>query len=729
MPAFNQPAQSPFDAGEPGELEGVIERIVYENPETGFLVGRLRRDNAHELDTFVGSLIAVSPGESVRLRGRWIDDQKFGRQLRIESYEVVVPSSIEGIEKYLGSGLITGIGPHFAKKLVAAFGAETLRVIDEQPERLRRVPGIGAKRAQDIRAAWESQKAIQAIMIFLQGHGIRPAQAARIYQAYGDKAMAVMRNNPYQLAEDINGIGFQGADQIAQKMGLAQDAPQRLEAGLRHALLEAMGEGHVFLDKQQLLEDASRVLGVKLPQLAAPLDALLAREGLVREGDAIYLPHLRDAEAGVAQQLKRLLGAPSEMPSIHVENAIKWVEREQGIQLSEGQREAIRLGCESKVLVITGGPGTGKTTILKGLLAILEKKGLSFLLAAPTGRAAKRMEAATERSASTLHRLLEYSPRKHGFTRNETDPLVTDLLVADEASMIDIHLMHALLKALPPFARLLLVGDVDQLPSVGPGNVLFDLIASGMVPVARLQTVFRQADESGIIHNAHRVNRGLMPDFNTTDFMLVKRESPEAVLETIVELVVRRMPQGLGLDPLRDVQVLSPMRRGDAGTVRINEALQQALNPSGVPIAGRGFRLGDKVMQLRNNYELEVFNGDVGILSTNDPEGQEVEVTFDDGRKVIYPYRNLDELALAYAMTIHKSQGSEYNTIVIPVVAQHFMMLQRNVLYTGITRGKARVILVGEPKAVAMAVRNSNIARRNTRLTGRMRNETAGARQ
>lgn len=703
-------------------VEGVVERIVYENPDSGFLVGRLREEGNPHLVTFVGSMLAVSAGESVRLRGSWIEDRKFGRQLQVTSFEVLVPSSVEGIEKYLGSGLINGIGPHYAKKLVQAFGAETLRVIDEQPQRLKAVPGIGHKRAAQIRAAWESQKAVQAIMIFLQGHGVRPTQAARIYQTYGDKALAVLRSNPYQLAEDIPGIGFHGADEIARRMGMDPDAPQRMEAGLRHALLSALERGHVYLQAEDLKANAGELLGVPASTLAEPLNRLLERSGLVRENDAILLPVAREAEAGSAALLKRLLGAPHDMPEINLDNALKWVEREQGIELSPGQREAIRRGCLDKVLIITGGPGTGKTTIIRGLLAILERKGLSFLLAAPTGRAAKRMEEATGRPAMTVHRLLEFSPKRGGFVRNESNPLATDLLIVDEASMIDVYLMHAILKALPPFARLVLVGDVDQLPSVGPGNVLMDLIASGAVPVARLDTVFRQAEESGIVRNAHRINRGEMPEFNDRDFFLIKRDKPEEALATIVELVARRLPERLGLDPFREVQVLCPMRRGEVGTVRLNEALQRALNSEGKPIGGRGLRLGDKLMQTRNNYELEVFNGDMGILCADDPQGEEIELLFDDGRKVIYPYKNLEELTLAYAVTVHKSQGSEYPTVILPVLTQHYVMLQRNVLYTAVTRGKQRVILVGEPKAIALAARNNRTTKRNTLLAERLRN-------
>jgi exodeoxyribonuclease V alpha subunit len=703
-------------------LEGVVERIVYENPETGYLVARLKRAGQIDLDTFVGSMLALSAGETVRLRGQWIEDKKFGRQLKAESCEVLVPNTIEGIEKYLGSGLIDGIGPTYAKRLVQAFGAETLRVIDEAPAKLRQVPGIGRKRAEQIRASWETHKEVQAIMVFLQGHGIRPAQAARIYQVYGNKATTVLRQNPYRVAEDIGGIGFQGADALARSMGIEADAPARLQAGLKHALNQALGRGHVFLPRRELLDEAAALLSVPQEKLVPQLAHALGSKGLASDGEAIFLPKQHEAETECARLLKQLVSAPADAPAIQLDNALKWVEREKKINLSPEQREAIRRGCEAKVLVITGGPGTGKTTVINSLLAILERKGVSFLLAAPTGRAAKRMEEATGRDASTLHRLLEFSPKNGAFVRNEADPLVTDLLVVDETSMVDEMLMHALLRALPFFARLILVGDVDQLPSVGAGNVLFDLIASGTLPVVRLQTIFRQAEDSAIVTNAHRINQGLPPLYNDDDFLFIDRPDPAEAQATIVELVSRRIPKGLGLDPLRDVQVLSPMRRGEAGTLRINEALQEALNPHGTPVAGRPLRVGDKVIQLKNNYDLEVYNGDVGVIALDAPGASEIEVAFDDGRRVIYPYTALDQLGLAYAMTIHKSQGSEYNTVIIPMLGQHYMMLQRNVLYTGVTRGKRRVILVGEAKAIAMAVKNSRQAHRNTLLAERLRN-------
>ncbi len=700
-------------------IEGVVERIVYENEETAFFVARLRR--GEELVTFVGTLMAVSEGETVRLRGRWIDDKRFGRQLRVEAYETLVPNTAEGIERYLGSGLIEGIGPVFAKRLVQAFGLETLRVIDEQPKRLRSVPGIGKKRAEQIRDAWASRRAIQSIMVFLQGHGISTGQAVKIYQHYGDSAVAVLRENPYRLAQDIAGISFRGADKIAARLGVAKDSPDRMRAGLLHVLGEAAGDGHVYLPGEELQNFAAELLEVPAESLAQPLVDLVARKELVREGEVLYLPSLYAAERGCAAMLHRLIATPCDPVPIQVDNALRWVEKSQGITLSEEQRDAIRIGVTAKVMVITGGPGTGKTTVIKSLLAILERKGLSFLLAAPTGRAAKRMEAASGYDARTIHRLLEYSPKKGGFSRDDNNPLETDLVVIDETSMVDQQLMHSLLLAIPPFCRLILVGDVDQLPSVGAGNVLFDILSSQVVPVVRLKTVFRQAAQSGIISNAHLINQGTYPLFNDVDFFLIKRSDAAAALETVIELVTHRIPAKFGFDPVRDVQVLAPLRRGDAGVTRLNEELQAALNPNGVPVPRRAFRNGDKVMQLRNNYELDVYNGDVGIITLVDEAAREIEVAFDD-RAVLYRFEDLDNLALAYAATVHKAQGSEYPAVVLLFLPQHYMMLQRNVFYTAITRGKKLVVVVGDPKAVGMAVRNSNIARRNSRLTDRLCN-------
>ena len=705
------------------EIEGVVARVVYENPENGYVVARMSVKGQPDLVTFVGSLLAVAPGETVRITGHWVDDRRFGRQVRVRLCETILPGTVETIETYLGSGLIPGIGAEYAKRLVQTFGEDTLRVIDRQPERLRAVPGIGPKRARQIRDAWNERRSVHSVMLFLQGCGVTPNQAVKIFKQYGGRAASVVRDNPYRLAEDITGIGFPSADRIARQIGIAADAPARVEAGLLHTLGAAGAEGHMFLDRARLAEDAARLLNVAAPFVDDGITRLVAAQRMVAEGDACFVSLMHAAERGCADGFKRLLRTPCEPVPIQVDKALQWVEKTKRIELSPGQREAIRMGVGAKVLVVTGGPGTGKTTVLNSLLAILEKKGLSFLLAAPTGRAAKRMEAATGRDARTLHRLLEYSPNTGQFQRDENSPLDTDMVVVDEASMIDAQLMNSLLAAVPSFARLLLVGDVDQLPSVGPGNVLFDVIASGLVPVVRLDTVFRQADGSGIIENAHRINRGEMPRFNDTDFVLIEREDPAAALETIVELVARRIPARFGLDPVRDIQVLAPMRRGEAGVERVNSAIKDALNPHGAPVPRREFGAGDKVMQLRNNYDLDVFNGDTGVITLVDTDAGEMQVAFDDQRQVLYPFEETDNLTLAYCATVHKSQGSEYPAVVLSFLPQHYMMLQRNVLYTAVTRGKRLVVVVGSKKALAMALRNNGIARRNTRLAERMRNE------
>lgn len=718
------PPASPIPS-EVVSVEGVLERIVYENADQGFMVGRLSTSGVPPLVTFVGNLLAVSPGETVRLWGRWVDDRKFGRQLRVERYETLTPATVDAVEKYLGSGLVEGIGPVYAKKLVKAFGVETLRVIAEEPERLRTVDGIGPKRASQIVDAWNRQKSIQSIMLFLQGHGIGVAQAVRIYKRYGDSAVAVLRENPYRLADDIPGIGFKTADRVARDLGVDKTSLKRLGAGLTHILERAVSDGHLYLPKAELIAQASDLLGIEASRLEGPLKTLLRDRRAVQDGPDVYLRGLYDAESECATLLRALNEAPRQEIPILVENAIRWVEKTRGIALSDEQRDAIRAAVDAKVLVITGGPGTGKTTLINSLLAIFEAKGLHVQLAAPTGRAAKRMEEATGRDAKTLHRLLEFSPNVGGFVRNQENLLEADMLIVDESSMMDIFLFQHLLRAIHPLTRVFLVGDVDQLPSVGPGNVLLDIIASEVVPVVWLRKVFRQAEQSGIVANAHRINRGDYPQFDTTDFFFIERPEPAQTLETVVEVVSKRLPTRFGFDPLRDIQVLAPMHRGDAGVKNLNQALQKALNPQGKEIPRQGLRVGDKVMQTRNNYEQDVYNGDLGLVTSHDEDTKTVHVEF-DGREVLYGYDDLDELALAYAATVHKSQGSEYPAVVIPVLPQHYLLLQRNVIYTAVTRARKVCVIIGAGKSLVYAIHNNQTMRRNTKLVERLRHGVTG---
>jgi exodeoxyribonuclease V alpha subunit len=684
------------------------------------MVARMRVEGRHDLLTFVGSMMAVSPGETIEIQGEWVDDRKFGKQIKVSGYKTILPNSIIGIEKYLGSGLIHGIGPAYAGRLIQAFGIETLKVIDEQPERLRTVEGIGPKRAKQIREAWSEQKNIQSIMVFLQSHAIGTNQAVKIYKKYGDGAVSVLRDNPYRLIDDITGIGFAGADKIAANLGLAKDSPTRIAAGINFSLREMVSQGHVFSERDDLLAKAETLLEADADLIARELAAMIHNDSLVGEGNDIFLHDLHDHESGCADHLKRLLTAEKETVTDKVDIAIKWVEKKHSITLSDDQRDALRMSVDAPVMVITGGPGTGKTTLINSILSVFQRKNFTLLLAAPTGRAAKRMETATGYPSKTIHRLLEYNPKIHEFTRNEMNPLDADVIVLDEMSMVDVSLMHSVLKAVPDDARLLLVGDVDQLPSVGPGNVLMDIIASNAVPTVRLKKVFRQAAESGIISNAHRINVGDTPKWNDTDCFFVERNEPQAVRDTILELVTKRIPDKFGLDPMKDIQVLAPMHRGDAGVASLNEGLQQAMNPDGQPIPRRGLRLGDRVIQTKNNYELDVYNGDVGIITVISEETSELHVRFED-RTTLYTFDDIDNLSLAYAITVHKSQGSEYPAIILPMVNQHYIMLQRNILYTAVSRGKTLVIIVGQTKALHRALNNTDVTRRNTRLAERLK--------
>lgn len=714
-------------------LEGILERIVFANEENGWSVVRLEVPGKADLVTAVGRLLEVQPGECLKLTGAWETDRKFGPQFRVSSYQSVLPATVTAIERYLGSGLIRGIGKVMARRLVAAFGDQTLEVIDRYSARLEEVGGIGPKRSALIRTAWVEQREIKEVMLFLAAHQVSTSLALRIWKTYGTEAITLVRANPYRLATDIFGIGFKTADQIAANLGIPRDSPERAAAAVAHLLLEASGGGHLFLPRERLVREGTELLGVDTPLLEAAIDRLAAAGKLVleklggEEGAPVYLKSLHTAEAGLAALLAALAKAPAPAVEIDVERAVAWFEERERIELAAEQREAVRRALTAKVLVITGGPGTGKTTLVRGVVTLLGKKKQTVLLAAPTGRAAKRLSEATGLEARTVHRLLEFSPRVMAFERNAERPLECDLLIVDEASMLDAPLAHAIVSALPASARLVLVGDVDQLPSVGPGSVLADLIRSGTVDVVRLTEIFRQAHLSSIVVNAHRINRGEVPDLKageTSDFFFVERNEPEAVLETMLELIGQRIPSRFGLDPVADVQVLTPMNRGLLGVANLNAALRELLNPKGAEVVrgSRVLRVGDKVMQTRNNYDLEVFNGDLGRIAAIDGEEHEVRVTF-DGRAVTYSFTDLDELAPAYACSIHKSQGSEYPAVVLPIHTQHYVMLERNLVYTALTRARKLAVLVGQKRALAIAVGNARTRRRYTLLAERLRRE------
>jgi exodeoxyribonuclease V alpha subunit len=707
-------------------LAGSIERVTYHNVENGFCVLRIKARGHRDLVTIVGHAAAISAGEWITATGEWVNDHTHGQQFRARFLRTSTPSSVEGIEKYLASGMIRGIGPVYAKKMVKAFGEMVFDIIEAEPDRLRTVDGIGPLRAKRITAAWAEQKIVREIMVFLHSHGVGTARAVRIYKTYGIDAIQVMTDNPYRLARDIRGIGFKTADAVATRLGIEKTAMIRVRAGISYALTEAMDDGHCGLPTEELAQLAVDLLEVSnelvLPALHLELIAGTVVADTVGDRPCVFLGGLYRAEQVIAERLRRLLNGPVPWPVIDPDKALPWIEQKIGLALAASQVEAIRLALLSKVLVITGGPGVGKTTIVNAILRILAAKGVRLLLCAPTGRAAKRMTEATGFEAKTIHRLLEVDPQNGGFKRGGENVLDCDLLVVDETSMVDVLLMQALLKAVPDHAGLLIVGDIDQLPSVGPGQVLADIIASGSVPVVRLTEVFRQAAQSRIITSAHQINQGFIPDLakpdGESDFYFVPAEDPETAAARIVELVKTHIPRRFGLDPIRDIQVLCPMNRGGVGARSLNVALQAALNPAGerkVQRFGWTFAPGDKVMQIENDYEREVYNGDIGGISDVDPDAGELTTTF-DGRSVVYGFSELDTLVPAYAATIHKSQGSEYPAVVIPVMTQHYPMLQRNLLYTGVTRGKQLVVLVGQRKAIAIAVRNISGRRRWSKL-------------
>ncbi|MCP9820957.1 ATP-dependent RecD-like DNA helicase [Synechococcus sp. Cruz-9H2] len=749
-PSPSDPAQA---SPQPTEvLAGSIERVTFHNAENGFCVLRIKARGHRDLVTVVGHAAEISAGEWVTVSGTWVNSREHGQQFKASFLRSSAPTTAEGIEKYLGSGMIRGIGPIYASKLVAVFGDQVFEVIEQTPERLREVPGIGPVRGQRISQAWADQKVVREIMVFLHSHGVGTARAVRIFKTYGNAAVQVMAENPYRLARDIRGIGFRTADAIAGRLGIEPEAMIRLRAGVNYALLEASGDGHCGLPAAELLKLAGELLAVERPSegaaesdpgaesvatsrvpmepglIQSALDLELAEGSVVADElnsePAIFLSNLHRDERRIAESLQALAVGYPPWGSIEAGKAIPWVEQRLGLELAVSQKGAVEQVLSSKVLVITGGPGVGKTTLINAILRILAAKKLRILLCAPTGRAAKRMGETTGLEAKTIHRLLEFDPAAFGFKRNAELPLACDLLVVDETSMVDVPLMASLLDALPPEAALLLVGDVDQLPSVGPGQVLADLINSGALPVARLTEVFRQAASSRIITTAHAINAGTIPDLRppaaeaTTDFYFLPAETPEQAVALILKVVGERIPARFGLNPIAQVQVLCPMARGGCGSRSLNIELQQLLNPDPteqVERFGWRFAPADKVMQVANDYEKEVFNGDVGTVETIDADASELTVRF-DGREVTYGWGELDNLVPAYACTIHKSQGSEYPAVVIPLLTQHYAMLQRNLVYTGITRGKQLVVLVGQKKALAMAVKNHLGRRRYTKL-------------
>jgi exodeoxyribonuclease V alpha subunit len=720
------------EAREREPLSGLIERVTFHSPESGFCVLRVKVRGRRDLVTVLGSAAEIHAGEHIQASGHWEQHREHGPQFRALFLEVTPPSSREGIERYLASGLIKGIGPHFAKRLVAAFGEAVFDVIEKTPRRLLEVDGIGATRLARITAGWADQKAIREIMVFLQSHGVGTARAVRIYKTYGVDAIPLVKADPYRLARDIRGIGFRTADQLAARLGIPKESMLRARAGISYALVEAVANGDCGLPQDDLLTLAGKLLEIDGAILAEALRLEIASGGVVEstieDRRAVFLPHLDRAEAAIAASIRDLSVGLPPWPVINAVKALTAAEARLGVRLAPGQRTAVATALGAKVAVITGGPGVGKTTIIRTILHSLADSGATALLAAPTGRAAKRLAESTGLEAKTIHRLLEFDPKEGGFLRSAELPLDCDLLVLDEVSMVDVPLMASVLKALPDHAALLLVGDVDQLPSVGPGQVLADLIDSGCLPVARLTEIFRQAASSRIITAAHSINRGAVPDLappaETSDFYFVEAADGEDAAAKIVKVVAERIPARFGLDPIRDVQVLCPMNRGSAGARALNAALQEALNPAkpGAPSVERfgfTFRVGDKVMQTENNYDRDVFNGDLGFVAAIDQEEAELTIDF-DGRAVAYPFGELDEVTPAFATTIHKSQGSEYPAVVVPILTQHYTMLARNLVYTGITRGKRLVIIVGQKKAIAMAVRNRRGRRRWSKLRERL---------
>ena len=796
-------------------LQGILERIVYENPDTGYTVGRLSARDHAELITVVGNLASINPGESLLLQGEWVDNARYGRQFQIEKYETILPANVVGLRKYLGSGLIKGIGPKMATRIVQKFGMDTMDIIEHDPEKLARIPGIGRHRVKIIKEAWEAQREIKNVMLFLQSHDVSTTHAAKIYKTYENNAIAVVTENPYRLADDIYGIGFVTADTIAQKLGIDKDAPHRVQAGIKYVLSQKADEGHVFQHHNELIEACQAMLeqepeaieeGVRaliekeevmVPDFADPMhtDEEVAvgeplsnykisdgqeiseahqepfstdnRQPITDNHSAIYLAPFYYAELGVANQFLRLLSdevqdlnyGDTKVSSFTTDAVLTQLEQEMRIHFAPQQREAIHTAMTARAMILTGGPGTGKTTTTVGMIRLFEAQGRHITLTAPTGRAAKRLSETTGGEAKTIHRLLEFSPQINGFKRNRQNPLDTDVVIVDETSMVDLVLMNRLMQAIRPRTTLILIGDVDQLPSVGAGNVLKSLIDSQRIPVIKLTEIFRQAQESMIVMNAHRINKGDFPELTgeaDRNFFFIEEENPDEIVELICSLISDRLPQHYDYHPIDDIQLLCPMRRGALGTESLNKRLQEVLNleytaPAAIhplekarfgprthgqgPRRGEvtssqsrtagGFRIGDKVMQVRNNYDYDVFNGDIGRVVAIEHIDKKVRIQFPD-KQVAYDTADLGELVLAYATTIHKAQGSEYPAVVIPLHTQHYLMLQRNLLYTGITRAKERVVIVGTKQALGICIRNNQVMERNTYLAERLQESGEG---
>ncbi len=716
----------------PETLNGFIERVTYHNPENGFAVLKVKVKGREELVSVIGSTTSVTAGEHVDAIGRWVIDRQHGQQFKADELKTTHPASAEGIEKYLASGAVRSIGPKLAERIVSIYKERTLEIFETSPDFLLHVNGIGQGRLQRIRQSWEEQKEVRKIILFLTEHGITPGRAIRIYRTYGHEAIAKIKKNPYQLADDIRGIGFKTADELAATLGIDRNSPYRARAAVQYTLQDLAGQGHCGYPEPGVVEHAIKLVEIEQEIIEDAVRIVVQDGSVVREsvdGEPwLYLASLYGAEVGLAQSVQRIASAtPHPLPHIDVENALAWVEQELDIQLAAAQQEAIRQACQHKMLVITGGPGVGKTTLVRSILEIFSAKELKCVLAAPTGRAAKRLAETTGRTAKTVHRLLEFDPATGDFKRNQQRPLSGDLFVLDETSMVDVVLGHQVLRAIPSEACVILVGDVDQLPSVGPGSVLADVISSNVVPVVRLTEIFRQASESRIITAAYAINNGQMPNLSTSeeliDFYFVESSEPEAIQDMVVRLVKDRIPNRFGFDPKSDIQVLTPMNRSLLGARNLNQVLQEAINPSSgdpeIQRFGWTFRIGDRVIQTENNYDRDVFNGDLGIVEKINRIEQVMTVDF-ESRPVEYDFSDLDELSLAYVLSIHKSQGSEFPCVVIPLHTQHYLMLQRNLIYTAVTRGKKLVVLVGTKKALGIAVHRADTGQRYTALRTRL---------